>query len=133
MLDTARSFVTVDDIKKVITGMNTAKMNMLHIHFTDSESFPLQLTSFPEVTESGSYSCDHVYSVQDIKDLNEFAATNGVIIVPEIDSPGHSRSWANSDKFKEIDACHDYPPKDWGKYCLEPPCGQVDPTLDLTY
>lgn len=54
-------------------------------------------------------------------------------IIPELDSPAHSRSWALSDDLKVINSCYDYPPQDFLKYCAEPPCGQFDPTLDLTY
>lgn len=33
----------------------------------------------------------------------------------------------------EVDACKGYPTKDWGEYCMEPPCGLLDPTLDKSY
>lgn len=103
--------------------MSLVKLNQLHLHFSDSESFSLELLSHPEVTRSGVYSLELTHTIESMIELNEFAALNGVIVVPETDSPGHTRSWANSEKFREVDSCHDYEPGEWMKYCLEPPCG----------
>lgn len=50
MIDMARTFIGKETLEKVIEGLAIAKMNVLHIHLTDSESFPLELESFPEVT-----------------------------------------------------------------------------------
>ena len=47
---------------------------------------------------------------------------NGVNIIPEIDSPAHTRSWAMSPELNEINACHKYDPEKWETYCEEPPC-----------
>lgn len=41
-------------------------MNVLHIHFTDDESFPLFMESDPKITETGAYSSEYVYSLSDI-------------------------------------------------------------------
>jgi hexosaminidase len=43
MIDTARHFIPVKKIKEVIRQMQYSKLNILHWHITDSESFPLEL------------------------------------------------------------------------------------------
>lgn len=50
LLDTARNFFSTDDIKRTITGMAAAKMNVFHWHVTDSHSFPLESIRIPQFT-----------------------------------------------------------------------------------
>jgi hypothetical protein len=42
MIDSARHFLPVSTIKRMIDGMSTAKLNVLHWHLTDIESFPVR-------------------------------------------------------------------------------------------
>lgn len=44
MLDTARNFIPIDTLKNVIDGLCSSAMNFLHLHLTDSSSFPFNLT-----------------------------------------------------------------------------------------
>jgi hexosaminidase len=89
--------------------MSIAKLNILHLHLTDSESFPLELISYPEITKYGAFSADEIYTVADMQDLVAYASKKAVIIVPEVDSPGHTKSWANSPTFANISSCPNYP------------------------
>lgn len=50
LLDTSRNFFPIEDIKRTITGMAAAKMNVFHWHVTDSHSFPLESTRVPQLT-----------------------------------------------------------------------------------
>jgi len=43
-----------------------AKLNVLHIHFTDDESFPLYLISYTNMTYYGAFSQDEIYSEKDV-------------------------------------------------------------------
>lgn len=56
MIDTARHFLSVDTILKTIDSMLFNKLNVLHWHITDHESFPFPLRSFPNITKYGAYS-----------------------------------------------------------------------------
>lgn len=47
MLDTARQYLTMERIIAQIEGMRTTKLNVLHMHFTDSDSFPVVLEDAP--------------------------------------------------------------------------------------
>ena len=55
MIDTARHFLEISDIKRTINGMRTIKLNILHIHFVDSESFPVYIETLPNITKYGAY------------------------------------------------------------------------------
>ena len=50
MLDTARHFISKAAIIRTLDAMMFNKLNVLHWHITDDESFPLELKSYPEIT-----------------------------------------------------------------------------------
>lgn len=57
-----------------------------------------------------------------------YANARGVLLLPEFDAPAHvGEGW----QFKNLTACFNAQP--WSKYCVEPPCGQLDPTKDQMY
>ena len=72
------------------------KLNVFHWHITDSDSFPLELQSYPEITQFGAFSAEEVYSIADVAEIVNYAMIRGVRIIPEVDSPGHSHSWSLS-------------------------------------
>ena len=120
MIDTSRYFLDINTIKKIIDGMLYMKLNVLHWHIVDEDSFPMHVPSAPELSENGSIG--GVYSQNDLKSIISYGKTRGVRVVPEIDTPGHTLSWGRSSKYGSIALnCN-------GKYA-----GQFDPTLDLTW
>eukprot|EP00039_Didymoeca_costata_P013747 m.213606 g.213606 ORF g.213606 m.213606 type:complete len:654 (+) comp15864_c0_seq1:86-2047(+) len=133
LLDPARTFLSLDSLKNTIDGLLWSKMNVLHLHLTDSQSISLQLPSAPEISSNGAYSQSQMYSVENISDLVDYATDRGVIIIPELDTPGHARAWGLSNKYSSITACSEVPGNLWNKYCAEPPCGQLNPARNLTY
>ena len=88
MLDTGRTYFPVSDILRTIDAMAANKINVFHWHITDSQSFPIELPSEPQLAEKGAYGEDMRYTVKDVKRIVEFAMSRGVRVVPEIDSPG---------------------------------------------
>ena len=61
---------------------------MFHWHITDSQSFPLQLETVPELAQRGAYVLGQhrlVYSKKDVKRVIEYARARGVRVIPEID------------------------------------------------
>lgn len=90
LVDTGRQFFPVEELKRVIDGMAATKLNTLHWHLTDSQSFPFDSAQFPEMARWGAYSGDQIYTPDDVKDLADYARIRGVRIVVEIDSPAHA-------------------------------------------
>jgi hexosaminidase len=76
MIDTARHFEPLDAIKKMIDSLPYAKLNVLHWHMSDSQSFPLQVMSSPKLW-SGSWSGQERYLQSDVRDVVEYARTRG--------------------------------------------------------
>ncbi|MGW2675767.1 family 20 glycosylhydrolase [Streptomyces sp. NPDC001436] len=83
MVDQGRKFFTVDWLKQHIKELAYLKLNYFHFHLSDTFGFRLESSSHPEIV-----SADH-YSKQDIADLVALGARYHVVIVPEIDTPGH--------------------------------------------
>ncbi len=84
LLDCARHFFPVGEVKRVIEGISLAKMNVLHWHLSDDQGWRIESRRFPKLTETGPF-----YTHQEIREVVEFARVRGVAVVPEIDMPGH--------------------------------------------
>lgn len=96
LLDTARHYLPIEQLKQHLDAMVMTKMNVLHWHMTDDESFPYKGDLLPELAEKGAFSSDSIYSPSDIEDLVTYARNRGIRIIPEFDTPGHTGSFAKS-------------------------------------
>ncbi|EJC98421.1 beta-hexosaminidase [Fomitiporia mediterranea MF3/22] len=132
MLDTARNYFPVDDINRLLDTMSWVKLNQFHWHIVDSQSFPLKLPNFPEIANAGAYSNDSIYTAEDVLKVVTFAASRGIDVLVEIDTPGHTSAIAYS--HPEHVACAGKSP--WLTYANEPPAGQLriasDDTVNFT-
>ncbi|KAF5297919.1 hypothetical protein FQA39_LY11904 [Lamprigera yunnana] len=134
MLDTARNFIPVANIKRVLVGMAANKLNVFHWHITDSQSFPFMSKRVPKMTKFGAYGRNMIYHPEDIKDIVEYAYVRGIRVLIEIDTPAHSGNgwnWGPSEGLGELAVCINEQP--WTAYCGEPPCGQLNPINPNTY
>ena len=85
MLDPARHYLPVSDIKRYIDEMARFKFNTLQLHLSDDQGFRIQVYSHPQLTQGQQH-----YTQDQIRELIRYAATRHVTIVPEIDIPGHT-------------------------------------------
>ncbi len=97
MLDVARHFFDVEDVKKYIDIMAYYKMNVLHLHLTDDQGWRIEIKSWPELTKIGGSTevggtKGGFYTQEQYKDIVAYAALNYITIIPEIDMPGHSHA-----------------------------------------
>lgn len=119
LFDTARHWFSIADIKRTIDAMAFSKLNRLHVHVTDSQSWPLVVPALPELSEKGAYSPAQTYSPADIEGLQRYGAVRGVQVYLEIDMPGHIGVVAES--HPELIVAYDAQPYYW--WCAQPPCG----------
>ncbi|KAJ7644651.1 N-acetylhexosaminidase [Roridomyces roridus] len=121
MMDTARNYYPVEDILRTLDAMSWVKLNTLHWHIVDSQSFPLVIPGYTVLSEKGAYNAASVYTSADVKKVVAYAAARGIDVLPEIDTPGHTA--VISKAFPEYIACNEATP--WASFANEPPAGQL--------
>lgn len=98
MLDVARHYFPLATLKAVVDRMALYKLNTLHLHLSDDQGFRLELDKHPELTKAGAFRKESgrayggFYTKSQIRELIVYAERHGIIVVPEIDLPGHTRS-----------------------------------------
>lgn len=116
MFDVARNFQTKETIFKMLDAMSLYKMNRFHFHFSDDEGWRIEIPTLPELTEvggkrgftlnsksflpasygggpnTGVYPGSGYYSRQDFIEILKYATERHIQVIPEIESPGHSRA-----------------------------------------
>lgn len=125
LVDTSRNFIQTHKLKEVIELMGQVKLNVLHLHLTDTNGWTYEVTELPFLTAAQEKRGD-TYSREEIRDLVRFASIRGVKIMPEIDTPSHAPMDLEDDeiqlKFGNLVKCTSlkYSTTD---YAVEPPSG----------
>lgn len=134
LLDTARNFVPLRQIRSTLDAMAASKLNVLHWHVVDTHSFPLEITRVPEMQRYGAYSRAMTYSRADAINLVKYARLRGIRILLEIDGPSHAGNgwqWGPAAGMGNMSVCLNQSP--WRNFCVQPPCGQLNPLNDHMY
>lgn len=134
MVDTARNFMSIESLKRVMVGMAASKLNVFHWHISDSQSFPMILPNLPQLAKAGSYSPHETYSPEEIRALVQFGRIRGIRTIIEVDVPAHAGNgwtWGPQENLGELAVCINERP--WSLYCGEPPCGQLNPENPNVY
>ncbi|MCZ4696194.1 beta-N-acetylhexosaminidase [Ancylomarina euxinus] len=107
MLDEARYFKGMDQVKKLLDQMALLKMNVFHWHLTDDQGWRIEIKKYPKLTRIGSTREDSqiggwnskersgkshsgFYTQNQIKEIIAYATERHINIVPEIEMPGHA-------------------------------------------
>lgn len=85
---TVRTKVHGGGVQGQLDAMEQAKLNVLHWHLVDDQSFPLQSAAVPSLSLEGAFAVEAVYSPQDVAAVVAYAHARGIRIIPEIDTPG---------------------------------------------
>lgn len=97
MLDVARHFFSVEDVKKYIDLLSYYKINVLHLHLTDDQGWRIEIKSWPKLTEIGGSTevggeAGGFFTQEDYKEIVAYAAERYMTIIPEVDMPGHTNA-----------------------------------------
>ncbi|WP_394646499.1 beta-N-acetylhexosaminidase [uncultured Sphingomonas sp.] len=103
MIDPARHFLPIADLRAIVDQMAAVKLNTLHLHLTDDQGWRFEVKRYPKLTEVGAWRTPPstggpapttrvggFYTQDELRALVAFAAERGITIVPEIDLPGHA-------------------------------------------
>lgn len=126
LLDSSRHFIFKNVILDMMDAMEMNKMNVLHWHIVDDQSFPYQSEVYPELSAKGAYHPTFVYSPMDIREIIEYGRMRGIRILPEFDSPGHTYSWGLS-RPELLTQCYS------GASQVKGYLGPIDPVRNSTY
>ncbi len=97
MLDVARHFFTVDEVKQYVDLLALYKLNVLHLHLSDDQGWRIEIKSRPELTAVGSKTQvgggpGGFYTQAEFGDIVRYAQDRHIMIIPEIDMPGHTNA-----------------------------------------
>ena len=97
MLDVARHFFTVDEVKQFIDLLALYKLNVLHLHLSDDQGWRIEIKSRPRLAAMGSATQvgggpGGFYTQADYAEIVRYAQERYISIVPEIDMPGHTNA-----------------------------------------
>jgi len=99
MLDVARHFYTVAEVKEIIDYLAEYKYNVFHFHLTDDQGWRINIPSWPKLTSIGSNSavgqksCENCfYSLDEYQEIVQYADERFITLIPEIDVPGHVKA-----------------------------------------
>jgi hexosaminidase len=97
MLDVARHFFSVDEVKRFIDLIALYKINFLHLHLSDDQGWRIEIKSWPNLTLHGGKTevgggKGGFYTQEHYKEIVRYAQERCITIVPEIDMPGHINS-----------------------------------------
>jgi len=97
MLDESRHFFGMDKVKQLIDLMAFHKLNRFHWHLTDATGWRIEIKKYPKLTIVGGKGCYSdpespvVFYTQDqIKEIVKYAKDRCIVVIPEIDMPGHA-------------------------------------------
>lgn len=101
MLDVSRHFFGVDQVKRYIDQMSLYKMNRLHLHLSDDQGWRLEIKSWPNLTKHGGSTevgggPGGSYTQEQYTEIVRYAASRNIMVVPEIDMPGHTNAALSS-------------------------------------
>lgn len=92
LVDTSRHFQPVASLHAIIDSMAMVKLNVLHWHIVDAQSWPVESASWPLLWSAGAFSPLERYTTDDLAAIVEYARARGVRTVFEVDHPGHLSS-----------------------------------------
>jgi hexosaminidase len=123
MIDAARHFQPVEVIKRNLDAMAAVKMNVFHWHLVDDQGWRIEIEKYPKLTDLASDG--EFYTQEEIKSIVKYADARGIMVVPEIDVPGHASAILTA--YPEIGSKLNF---DKTTYSIEKNAGIFTPTLD---
>jgi hexosaminidase len=133
MLDVARHFFSVEDVKSYIDMAAYYKINRFHMHLSDDQGWRIQINSWPNLAVYGGSTQvgggpGGYYTQSEYSEIAEYAQQRYIIVVPEIEMPGHTNAALAS--YPELNSNGIAPPLYTG---IEVGFSALDVNKEITY
>lgn len=95
MHDVGRSYIPVEELKREISLLSRYKINVFHWHLTENQAWRLECKKYPQLNapENMEREKGKFYTLDEARQLVEFCKQHQVLLIPEIDMPGHSAAF----------------------------------------
>lgn len=90
LIDTARNFIPIKDLKRLVDGLSYNKMSVLHWHISDSNSYPFFSKRVPQMAIYGTFGQNKIYTPAEVTEFLNYANQRGIKVIPELDAPAHA-------------------------------------------
>ena len=100
MHDVGRSYIPVEELKREISLLSRYKINVFHWHLTENQAWRLECKKYPQLNapENMEREKGKFYTLEEARQLVEFCKQHQVLLIPEIDMPGHSAAFERTFK-----------------------------------
>lgn len=100
MHDVGRSYIPVEELKREISLLSRYKINVFHWHLTENQAWRLESKKYPQLNapENMEREKGKFYTLDEARQLVEFCKQHQVLLIPEIDMPGHSAAFERTFK-----------------------------------
>lgn len=100
MHDVGRSYIPVEELKREISLLSRYKINVFHWHLTENQAWRLECKKYPQLNapENMEREKGKFYTLEEARQLVEFCKQHQVLLIPEIDMPGHSAAFVRTFK-----------------------------------
>jgi hexosaminidase len=109
LLDVARHHMPIGFLHRFVDLLALHKLNVLHLHLTDDQGWRMPVPGYPALTEIGGWRAESMigpagstrfdarphggaYTTAELRGLVTYATERGVMVMPEIEMPGHARA-----------------------------------------
>lgn len=98
MQDVGRSYLSLEELKREIAALSKFKINTFHWHLTENQGWRLESRIFPMLNDSTNMTrmAGKYYTIEEAKELVDFCKKHQVLLIPEIDMPGHSAAFVRA-------------------------------------
>lgn len=100
MQDVGRTYISMEELKREIDLLSRFKINVFHWHLTENQAWRLQSKAYPQLTEASNMTRNpgKFYTLEEARELVDYCKQRHVLLIPEIDMPGHSAAFVRTFK-----------------------------------
>lgn len=105
LTDCGRNYQTIESLKDIVDHLAAYKYNVFHWHIVDNHGWRLESKAHPELQCEKSFQrSNRYYTQEEFKDIVRYAKARGIMVIPELDMPGHTAAFRRAYGIERLDA-----------------------------